>query len=159
MLSMSRWAWDLHSTTLFTCTSAIPLPTWDTTSSLNPRLLGWHRVFPHPIRVWRKTTSSPPRNGTTVFIAQLGRESQVEYPRFRSLGMGFSSLRFAMLLLIFHFPLVMDFVSLTMICFSAVFANKRLVAPKLSLVNIASLHRVLRSEILWVKMSNCEPST
>ena len=70
------------------------------------------------------------------------------YPRFRSLGMGFSSLRFAMLLLIFHFPLVMDFVSLTMICFSTVFANKRLVAPKLSLVNIASLHRVLRSEIL-----------
>ena len=50
-------------------------------------------------------------------------------------------------LLIFRFPLVMGFIGLTMICSSAVFTDKRHVAPRLSLVNIADLNKVLRSEV------------
>ena len=50
-------------------------------------------------------------------------------------------------LLIFRFPLVMGFISLTMIFSSAVFANKKHIAPKLSLVDVAGLNKVLRSEI------------
>ena len=41
----------------------------------------------------------------------------------------------------------MDFNFLTMFCSSAIFANKRQVAPRLSLTNIAALNYLLRSEI------------
>ena len=54
-------------------------------------------------------------------------------------------------LLIFLFPLVMDLISLTMICSSTVFTDKRHVAPGLSFVNVASLNRVLRFEIFVSK--------
>ena len=50
-------------------------------------------------------------------------------------------------LLIFRFPLMMGFIGLTMICFSTIFADKRHVAPRLNLVNIVDLNRVLRSEV------------
>ena len=46
--------------------------------------------------------------------------------------------------LIFHFPLMMGFIGLTMIRSSAVFANKRHVVPRLSLVKVANLNRVPR---------------
>ena len=49
--------------------------------------------------------------------------------------------------LVFHFPLMMSFISLAVFCSSAVFADKRHVAPRLSLVNVADLNRVLRSEV------------
>ena len=41
----------------------------------------------------------------------------------------------------------MDFVNLTVVYSSDVFANKAHVAPRLSLVNIATLNKVLQSEI------------
>ena len=40
-----------------------------------------------------------------------------------------------------------SFVGLTMISSSDVFANKRHTAPRLSLVNVQGLNRLLRSEI------------
>ena len=42
---------------------------------------------------------------------------------------------------------MMGFSSLTIICFSKVFADKRHVAPHLSLVNVNNLNEVLRSEV------------
>ena len=42
---------------------------------------------------------------------------------------------------------MMSFIGLTMICSSVVFADKRHVAPRLSLVYVADLNRVLRSEV------------
>jgi len=42
---------------------------------------------------------------------------------------------------------MMGFVGLTMICSSAVFADKSHVAPRLNLVNVAYLNKVLRSEV------------
>ena len=42
---------------------------------------------------------------------------------------------------------MMSFISLAVFCSSAVFADKRHVAPRLSLVNVADLNRVLRSEV------------
>ena len=50
-------------------------------------------------------------------------------------------------LLIFRFPLVMGFIGLTMICSLTVFADKRHVTPRLSLVNVVDLNKVLRSEL------------
>ena len=50
-------------------------------------------------------------------------------------------------LLIFRFTLVMGLIGLTMIFSSAVFADKKHVAPRLNLVNVAGLNKVLRSEI------------
>ena len=41
----------------------------------------------------------------------------------------------------------MGFIGLTVIYSSAVFADKRHIAPCLSLVNIANLNKVLRSEV------------
>ena len=46
---------------------------------------------------------------------------------------------------------MMGFIGLTMIFSSDVFANKRHVAPHLSLVNIADLNKVLRSEVFVSK--------
>ena len=83
----------------------------------------------------------------TVFTAQLGRESQVGYPRVRSLSMRFSFLALLFFPLIFCFPLMMGFIGLTMICSSTVFADKRHIVPRLSLVNIADLNRVLQFEV------------
>jgi len=42
---------------------------------------------------------------------------------------------------------MMGFIGLTMICSSAIFADKRHIAPRLSLVNITELNRVPRSEV------------
>ena len=50
-------------------------------------------------------------------------------------------------LLIFRFPLVMGLISLTMICSLAVLADKRHVPPRLNLVNVAHLNKVLRFEV------------
>ena len=50
-------------------------------------------------------------------------------------------------LLIFRFPLVMGLIGLTMIFSSAVFADKKHVTPRLNLVNVAGLTKVVRSEI------------
>ena len=46
---------------------------------------------------------------------------------------------------------MMSFIGLTMICSSVVFADKRHVAPRLSLVYVADLNRVLRSEVFMSK--------
>ena len=51
------------------------------------------------------------------------------------------------LLLMFSFPLVISLVGLTMIFSSIVFVDKWHVAPRLSLVNVTGLNRVLRSKI------------
>ena len=67
-----------------------------------------------------------------VFTAQLRRENQVGYPRIRSLSMGFSPFSFT------------SFVGLTMISSSDVFADKRHTAPRLSLVNVQGLNKLLR---------------
>ena len=45
------------------------------------------------------------------------------------------------------FPLVMGLIGLTMIFSLVVFANKVHIAPRLSLVNVAGLNWVLRSEM------------
>ena len=42
---------------------------------------------------------------------------------------------------------MMDSVGLTMICSLAVFADKRHIAPRISLVNVVDLNKVLRSEV------------
>ena len=42
---------------------------------------------------------------------------------------------------------MMGFIGLTMICSSTVFADKRHIVPRLSLVNIADLNRVLQFEV------------
>ena len=47
----------------------------------------------------------------------------------------------------FSFPLVISLVGLTMIFSSIVFVDKWHIAFRLSLVNVAGLNRVLRSEI------------
>ena len=46
---------------------------------------------------------------------------------------------------------MMSFISLAVFCSSAVFADKRHVAPCLSLVNIANLNKDLRSEVFVSK--------
>ena len=86
-----------------------------------------------------------------VFIAQLERESKVGYPRVRSLSTRFSFLALLFFPFIFHFPLMMGFIGLTMIFSSAVFIEKRHVVPRLSLVNIVDLNRVLRSKVFVSK--------
>ena len=84
-----------------------------------------------------------------VFTTQLRRENQVGYSRVRSLSMKFRS--FSLVFFFFNFifcsPSMMGFSSLTIICSSVVFVDKRHVAPRLNLVNVANLNRVLRSEV------------
>ena len=80
-------------------------------------------------------------------LPNLGRRA-----RWSTLGLGPLAQNLVLLalpcfLLIFRFPLVMGLISLTMIFSSAVFANKKHIAPKLSLIDVASLNKVLRSEI------------
>ena len=48
---------------------------------------------------------------------------------------------------LFYFPLMIDFNLLTMFCFLAIFANKKQVAPRISLTNVTALNYLLRSEI------------
>ena len=72
----------------------------------------------------------------------------MEYPRIRSLSIGFNFFSFATFsLLTFHFPLMMGFIGLTMICSSVVFVDKKHVTPRLNLVNVTDLNKVLRSEV------------
>ena len=49
--------------------------------------------------------------------------------------------------LVFHFSLMMGFIGLTVICSMAIFVNKKHVVPRLNLVNVVDLNRVLRSEM------------
>ena len=49
--------------------------------------------------------------------------------------------------LVFHFLLMMGFIGLTVICSSVVFVDKKHAMPRLSLVNILDLNRVLRPEV------------
>ena len=79
-----------------------------------------------------------------VFTAQLGRENQVGYLRVRSHSMKF---RFFSLTIFIYLFIMMGFSSLTIICSSAVFTDKRHTAPRLSLVNVNDLNRVLRFEV------------
>ena len=46
---------------------------------------------------------------------------------------------------------MMGFIGLTMIYSSIVFVDKRHIVPRLSLVNIADLNRVLRSKVFMIK--------
>ena len=71
----------------------------------------------------------------------------MKYPRVRSLDTGFSSFSFATLPFSISFPFDDGFIGLTMIFSSAIFADKRHVTPRLSLVNITDLNKVLRSEV------------
>ena len=48
---------------------------------------------------------------------------------------------------LFYFPLMIDFNLLTMFCFLAIFANKKQVAPRISLTKVTALNYLLRSEI------------
>ena len=85
-----------------------------------------------------------------VFTAQSERECQVGYPRVRSLSMKFRSFSltiFFFYIYIFCSPSMMGLSSLTIICSSAIFADKRHVASCFSLVNVNNLNRVLRSEV------------
>ena len=68
----------------------------------------------------------------------------MRYPRVRSLGTGFSSFSFATLSFDISFSFDDGFYWSTMIHSSAVFANKRHVVPRLSLVKVANLNRVPR---------------
>ena len=58
------------------------------------------------------------------------------------------------------FSLTMSFVDLIMICSLDVFVDKRHIIPRLSLVNVQGLNKVLRSEIFIsedrLKIGNCE---
>ena len=82
-----------------------------------------------------------------VFTTQLERESQVGTLGLGPLAQDSVLLALPCFLLIFHFPLVIGLIGLTMICSLDVFADKRHITPKLSLVNVASLNKLLRSEI------------
>ena len=84
-------------------------------------------------------------------LPNLGRRA-----RWGTLGLGPLARNLVLLalprfLLIFHFPLVMGLIGLTMICSSIVFVDKRYVALRLNLVNVAGLNKVLRSEIFVSK--------
>ena len=82
-----------------------------------------------------------------VFIAQLGQEHQVGYPRIRSLGRDLSFLSSPLIIFGNLSSRIMFIIGLTIITFSDVFANKDHVFPKLSLVNVLGLNFLLRLEI------------
>ena len=96
----------------------------------------------------------------TVFIAQLNRSS-----RWGTLGLVFLAGDFALLALFLfsfltlHLLLTINFISLTMISSSDIFANKRHVTSRLSLVNIPALNYLLGSEIFISEVGSCEPLT
>ena len=88
------------------------------------------------------------------------REFQVGYPRISPFGRRFcpfSFIPFSFLTL--HLLLTINFISLTMISSSNIFANKRHVAPRLSLVNVPALNYLLGSEIFISEVGGCEPLT
>ena len=63
----------------------------------------------------------------TVFTTQLGQEIQVGYPRFSPFSFYFLSV------LILRLPLMMIFIALTMIFFSAVFCRQTTCRPETQL--------------------------
>ena len=84
-----------------------------------------------------------------VSTVQPKRESQVGYLRVRSFS---KRLRFFNPTLVavspsFYFPLIMYFNYLIMFGFSAISADRRQVAPRLSLTNVVALNYLLWSEI------------
>ena len=79
--------------------SARNLPARDIISSLGLTSLDWYPAFLSLTKAWRMTTWLSRRSGMTVFIAQLGRESQVGYLRISPFGRGFSPFSF----IPFHF--------------------------------------------------------
>ena len=88
-------------------------------------------------------------HGMMAFTAQSERESQVGYlkVRFLSKRFRFFNPNHVVISLSLCFLLMMDFNFLTTFCLSAIFADKRHVAPKLSHTNVATLNYLLRSEI------------
>ena len=68
------------------------------------------------------------------------------YLRIRSLGKGFSHFSFLSVLTL-HLPLMIIFTDLTMISSSYVFVDKTHIAPRLNLVNVSGLNKLLRSEV------------
>ena len=84
-----------------------------------------------------------------AFPAQSERESQVGYlrVRFYSKRSRFFNPDHVVIFLSSCFLLMMNFSFLTIFCFSATFADKRHVAPRLSFTNVAALNYLLRSEI------------
>ena len=49
---------------------------------------------------------------------------------------------------------MMGFIGLTVICSMAIFVNKKHVVPRLNLVNVVDLNRVLRFEVFVSKEGN-----
>ena len=84
-----------------------------------------------------------------AFTTQSERESQVGYLRVRFLSKRFRFFNpnHVVISLSLCFLLMMDFNFLTTFCLSAIFVDKRHVAPKLSHTNVAALNYLLRSEI------------
>ena len=84
-----------------------------------------------------------------AFTAPSERESQVGYLRVRFLSKRFIFFNpdHVIISLSFCVLLTMDFNFLTMFCFSAIFADKRHIAPRLSLTNVEALNYLLRFEI------------
>ena len=84
-----------------------------------------------------------------AFTAPSERESQVGYLRVRFLSKRFRFFNpnHVIISLSLCFLLMMDFNFLTMFCLSAIFVDKRHIAPKLSHTNVAALNYLLRSKI------------
>ena len=82
------------------------------------------------------------------FTAPSERESQVGCLRVRlpSIRLGLFNPDHVLLLFVL-LPLMIDFNLLTMFCFLVIFANKRQVAPRISLTNVTTVNYLLRSEI------------
>ena len=84
-----------------------------------------------------------------AFTAPFEKESQLGYLRVRFLTKRFRSFdpNYVIISLFFLLSLMMNFNFLTMFCSSAIFADKRQAAPRLSLTNVTALNYLLRSEI------------
>ena len=167
MLSTSIWVWESPSTMSSICTSATRSLTRGITSSPDPLLLDLCHVFPSPIKVWRTTTWLPLVNSTTVFTIQLGRESQVGYPRFRSLlfflfswSMGSSSLASPFLYsFCISFTFDSDFMILTIALLLKCFLQIKgtlLLDSALSTLRVST--RCWGPRYSWVKIGSCKPS-
>ena len=83
-----------------------------------------------------------------AFTAPFERESQVRYLRVRFLSNRFRFFNpdHAIISFLSYFLLMMGFNFLTMFCPSTIVADKRYVAPKLSLTNVPALNYLLRSK-------------
>ena len=84
-----------------------------------------------------------------AFPTPSERESQVGYlrVRFYSKRSRFFDPDHVIISLSSCFLLMVDFSFLTMFCFSATFADKRHMAPRLSFTNVATFNYLLRSKI------------